>query len=72
MLKAAGQEAPDVKPILEVNPHHDLVKRMEAQPDEAFGDWAELLLDQAMLAEGAALKDPAAFVKRMNGLLLKA
>ncbi|MFT0533602.1 molecular chaperone HtpG [Castellaniella hirudinis] len=72
MLKAAGQEAPDVKPILEVNPQHALVKRMESQPDDAFGDWAELLLDQAMLAEGAALKDPAAFVKRMNGLLLNA
>ncbi|CAM5780792.1 molecular chaperone HtpG [Castellaniella caeni] len=70
MLKAAGQEAPDVKPILEVNPQHALVKRLEAQPDAAFGDWAELLLDQAMLAEGAALKDPAAFVKRMNALLL--
>ena len=72
MLKAAGQEAPDVKPILEVNPEHPLVKRLEAQPDPFFGDWAELLLDQAMLAEGASLKDPAAFVKRMNALLLKA
>jgi molecular chaperone HtpG len=70
MLKAAGQEAPEVKPILEVNPGHALVKRLEAQSDESFGDWAELLLDQAMLAEGASLKDPAAFVKRMNALLL--
>ena len=70
MLKAAGQDAPEVKPILEVNPGHALVKRLEAQPDESFGDWAELLLDQAMLAEGAALKDPATFVKRMNALLL--
>ena len=70
MLKAAGQDAPEVKPILEVNPGHALVKRLEAQPDESFGDWAELLLDQAMLAEGAALKDPAAFVKRVNALLL--
>ncbi|MGB6242818.1 MAG: molecular chaperone HtpG [Castellaniella sp.] len=70
MLKAAGQDAPDVKPILEVNPQHALVKRLEAQADDAFGDWAELLLDQAMLAEGAALKDPASFVKRMNALLL--
>ncbi|WP_345795901.1 molecular chaperone HtpG [Castellaniella sp. MT123] len=70
MLKAAGQEAPEVKPILEVNPQHALVKRLEAQPDATFGDWAELLLDQAMLAEGAALKDPASFVKRMNALLL--
>jgi molecular chaperone HtpG len=72
MLKAAGQEAPDVKPILEVNPGHALVKRLEAQADPFFADWAELLLDQALLAEGASLKDPAAFVKRMNGLLLKA
>ncbi|MGX5659739.1 molecular chaperone HtpG [Castellaniella ginsengisoli] len=70
MLKAAGQDAPEVKPILEVNPQHALVKRLEAQSDESFGDWAELLLDQAMLAEGAALKDPAAFVKRVNALLL--
>ena len=70
MLKAAGQDAPEVKPILEVNPQHALVKRLEAQPDASFGDWAELLLDQAMLAEGAALKDPAAFVKRLNALLL--
>ncbi|MER1968968.1 molecular chaperone HtpG [Castellaniella sp. GW247-6E4] len=72
MLKAAGQDAPEVKPILEVNPGHALVKRIEAQPDGSFGDWAELLLDQAMLAEGAALKDPAAFVKRVNALLLGA
>jgi len=72
MLKAAGQEAPDVKPILEVNPHHALVKRLEAQADPFFADWAELLLDQALLAEGASLKDPAAFVKRLNGLLLQA
>ncbi|MGB3740875.1 MAG: molecular chaperone HtpG [Castellaniella sp.] len=72
MLKAAGQEAPDVKPILEVNPQHALVKRLEAQPDATFGEWAALLLDQAMLAEGAALKDPAAFVKRLNALLLSA
>lgn len=70
MLKAAGQDAPEVKPILEVNPQHALVKRLEAQPDASFGEWAELLLDQAMLAEGASLKDPAAFVKRMNALLL--
>ncbi|MDY0308995.1 MAG: molecular chaperone HtpG [Castellaniella sp.] len=70
MLKAAGQDAPEVKPILEVNPQHALVKRLESQSDASFGDWAELLLDQAMLAEGAALKDPAAFVKRMNALLL--
>ncbi|MFA7436618.1 molecular chaperone HtpG [Castellaniella sp.] len=70
MLKAAGQEAPELRPILEVNPQHALVKRLEAQDDTQFAEWAELLLDQALLAEGAALKDPAAFVKRMNALLL--
>ncbi|MDN5844328.1 MAG: molecular chaperone HtpG [Alcaligenaceae bacterium] len=72
MLQAAGQAAPDVRPILEVNPEHALIKRLETESDEQFGDWASVLLDQAMLAEGAALTDPAAFVKRMNGLLLKA
>lgn len=71
MLQAAGQAAPDVRPILEVNPEHPLIKRLETESDEQFGDWASVLLDQAMLAEGAALADPAAFVKRMNGLLLK-
>jgi len=71
MLKAAGQEAPVVKPILEINPDHALVKRIDATSDESFKDWAALLLDQAMLAEGAQVADPAAFVKRMNSLLLK-
>ncbi|MFA5664834.1 molecular chaperone HtpG [Castellaniella sp.] len=70
MLKAAGQEAPELSPILEVNPQHALVKRLEAQDDASFAEWAALLLDQALLAEGAALKDPAGFVKRMNALLL--
>lgn len=72
MLQAAGQAAPEVRPILEINPKHALVKRLETEPDPTFGEWSRLLLDQAMLAEGAALKDPAAFVKRMNALLLKA
>ncbi len=70
MLQAAGQQAPDVKPILEINPEHALVGRLNEAADADFGDWAELLLDQAMLAEGANLQDPAAFVKRMNRLLL--
>lgn len=70
MLKAAGQSAPDVKPILEVNPEHALVGRIKEAPEADFPEWAALLLDQAMLAEGAALADPAAFVKRMNRLLL--
>lgn len=71
MLQAAGQETPEVKPILELNPDHALIARL-AETDEAeFDEWAALLLDQAMLAEGAALKDPAAFVRRLNKLLLK-
>jgi len=71
MLQAAGQEAPEVKPILEINPEHALVARVQQAADADFESWALLLLDQAMLAEGANLTDPAAFVKRLNGLLLK-
>jgi molecular chaperone HtpG len=71
MLQAAGQEAPEVKPILEINPEHPLLGRVKDAPDDDFGDWAQVLLDQAMLAEGAHLKDAAGFVKRLNALLLK-
>lgn len=71
MLQAAGQEAPEVKPILEVNPEHAFLTRLAEATDAEFDDWALVLLDQAMLAEGAALNDPAAFVKRLNKLLLK-
>ncbi|AVL71693.1 molecular chaperone HtpG [Oligella urethralis] len=71
MLKAAGQEVPNVKPTLEINPEHALIKRIEAASDEDFADWASVLLDQAMLSEGAQIADPAAFVKRMNSLFLK-
>ncbi len=71
MLQAAGQEAPEVKPILEINPEHALLGRIQAAQDAEFGDWSQLLLDQAMLAEGASLADPADFVKRVNALLLK-
>jgi molecular chaperone HtpG len=72
MLKAAGQDAPESKPILEINPNHPLVTRLKYE-DEAsprFGDWAHILFDQAMLAEGGSLTDPAAFVKRLNEMLL--
>ncbi|WP_338925639.1 molecular chaperone HtpG [Mycetohabitans endofungorum] len=69
LLKAAGQKAPDFHPILEVNPEHALIKRLS--PDAAdFADWCHLLFDQALLAEGGALDDPASFVKRTNTLLL--
>lgn len=71
MLQAAGQNTPELKPILEINPEHSLVNRINEAADEDFADWAALLLDQAMLAEGAQLKEPALFVQRMNRLLLK-
>ncbi|MVW78068.1 molecular chaperone HtpG [Bordetella sp. 02P26C-1] len=71
MLKAAGQEAPDVKPVLEINPEHALIARVRDASDTDFDQWARLLLDQALLAEGAQIADPAAFVKRLNALLLK-
>jgi molecular chaperone HtpG len=69
MLKAAGQRLPDSKPILEVNPKHPFVLRLKAE-DKRFDDWAAVLLDQAILAEGGQLDDPATFVKRVNQLML--
>ena len=70
LIKAAGQKAPASQPILELNPSHPLVARMGA--DEArLAEWANLLFDQALLAEGGQLDDPAAFVKRVNRLLLE-
>jgi molecular chaperone HtpG len=71
MLKAAGQTAPESKPILEINPGHKLVKRLEAETaDAVFNDLALVLFDQALLAEGGSLNDPATFVKRMNSLIV--
>ena len=71
MLKAAGQNAPDSKPILEINPNHPLVTRLKYQDaGSQFNDWAHILFDQAMLAEGGSLSDPATFVKRLNEMLL--
>jgi molecular chaperone HtpG len=70
MLKAAGQQAPDMKPILEINPEHPLLLKLKSD-DDHFDDWTSLLFDQALLAEGGQLNDPASFVKRMNQLLLK-
>ncbi|HXZ10561.1 MAG TPA: molecular chaperone HtpG, partial [Paraburkholderia sp.] len=69
MLKAAGQQAPASHPILEVNPEHALVKGLHTDSAN-FDDWCHLLFDQALLAEGGALEDPASFVKRTNALLL--
>jgi molecular chaperone HtpG len=69
MLKAAGQNAPESKPILEINPDHALVQRLKYE-DAKFNDWSHLLFDQAALAEGGTLSDPAGFVKRLNEMLL--
>ena len=69
MLKAAGQSAPDSKPILEINPHHPLVQRLKYE-EAKFDDWSSILFDQAMLAEGGQLADPAGFVKKLNDMLL--
>ena len=69
MLKAAGQQAPDMKPILEINPEHPLLVKLKSD-DKQFDEWAQVLFDQAMLAEGGQLNDPATYVKRINQLLL--
>ena len=69
MLKAAGQNAPESKPILEINPDHPLVQRLKYE-DTKFDDWSHILFDQASLAEGGNLADPAGFVKRLNEMLL--
>lgn len=71
LLKAAGHDVPAGKPTLEINPAHPLLQRLDAEADEARReDFAVLLFEQAQLAEGAQLDDPAAFVRRMNALLL--
>lgn len=71
LLKQAGHEMPSTKPVLEINPSHPLLARMEAETDdERFAEWASVLLDQAILAEGGQLEDPAGFVHRLNKLML--
>ena len=69
MLKAAGQKAPEAQPILEINPDHPLVQRLKYE-EAKFDDWSNILFDQAMLAEGGQLTDPAGFVRRLNTMLL--
>jgi molecular chaperone HtpG len=70
MLKQAGQAVPEVKPILEINAEHGLVKRLSADNNPQFNDLAHILFDQALLAEGGIPEDPAAYVKRVNTLLV--
>jgi len=71
MLKQAGQAVPESKPILEVNAQHALVKKLQSTADAStFDDLANILFDQALLAEGGMPADPAAYVKRVNALLV--
>ncbi len=72
MLKAAGHEVPSSQPIMEINPQHPLVKRIDQEVDEdLFKDWTSILFDQANLAEGGQLDDPASYVAKLNELLLQ-
>jgi molecular chaperone HtpG len=71
MLKQAGQAAPESKPILEINAEHALVKKIDSDAGQIhFHDLAHILFDQALLAEGGLPDDPAAYVKRVNALLV--
>ena len=70
MLKAAGQRAPTSKPILEINPKHPVIAHLRSE-ERHFDDWTSVLFDQALLAEGGQLDDPATFVKRINQLMLE-
>ena len=70
LMEAAGQPVPESKPILEINPDHPLIARLEGLEGEAFDRLGEVLLDQAIIAEGGQLDDPAAYVKRLNALLV--
>jgi len=70
ILKAVGQKVPQAKPILEINPAHPMVQRLKKE-EAHFADWGNLLFDQALLAEGGQLEDPAGFVRRMNELMLE-
>ncbi|WP_300497423.1 molecular chaperone HtpG [uncultured Methylophaga sp.] len=72
MLKAVGQQVSASKPILELNPEHPMVAKLkDEQNDEQFSDWTSIIFDQALLAEGGQLEDPASFVKKLNAMLLQ-
>jgi molecular chaperone HtpG len=72
IMEAAGQDVPESKPILEVNPRHPLLEKLDAESDEdRFADLSAIILDQALLAEGGQLDDPASYVSRLNKLLLE-
>lgn len=72
MLKAAGQSLPEIKPILEINPEHPIIQKLQNEhSDEAFQEWTEFLFAQAVLAEGSQLENPADFVKLVNKMLIE-
>ena len=72
ILKASGQEIPGSKPILEINPRHPIVEKLQNEADEnRFSDWAKILFEQALLSEGGQLDDPAGFVHRLNSMFLE-
>ncbi len=72
ILEASGQKVPESKPIFEINPAHPLIEKLDAEPDEdRFADLSHILFDQAALAAGDSLKDPAAYVQRLNKLLVE-
>lgn len=72
LLKAAGQEVPEAKPILELNPEHVLVRQLKEEKDEVrFSEWVSILFDQAFLSEGGQLKDPVDFINKVNKLLIE-
>lgn len=71
ILKASGQAIPGSKPILEINPDHPIVKKIDSETDEEkFGDWSHILFDQALLSEGGQLDDPASFVHKLNSMIV--
>ena len=72
ILKAAGQNTPDIKPVLEINPEHGLIKKLSAETDgKVFDEYSSVVFDQALISEGGQLEDPVGFVKRINELLVK-
>ena len=72
MMEAAGQEMPETKPTMEINVDHPLLQRLDQESDEErFADLAQILFDQAVLAEGSVLEDPATYVARLNKLLVE-
>ncbi len=72
LLEASGQKVPETKPVFEFNPSHPLIEKLDAEQDmDRFADLSHILFDQAALAAGDSLKDPANYVRRLNKLLLE-